>query len=400
MFNLIDKISLLGVTPCQDTREQNRITIMNLFFGFCGLVAVAFALYLESIIQQLIFVLTAIAFFSVLILHHYKYYHGALFLGVLSTGGAVAFMCAFQDYHSGFYLYFLTSPLMILSFYSMRRKAVLFSMIVYYGLLTALTYLFHIYGDQDAGISHEEDPIMFPINVIVAILLIVLLSYNFWKTNVAYAKHTELQNRILEEKNRENEKLLSELNDKVKNNLQNMRILSDADVMYNQAYSSSDLLLVYRSRIKTMDICFQMIYEDKIASNLWFRYFFENYCTFMQKTTIAHHNSTWITKHDIQEHSPIMRKRFDSIALLFNELCFQIMQPFKDETRIYNISISLVADIQPAPTVTITISIDDVDSLPVLSRITYQLSKLQRIALSSNLSSNRLLSIQLVIPCQ
>jgi mRNA-degrading endonuclease RelE of RelBE toxin-antitoxin system len=393
MFNLIDRISLLGVTPTQDARERNRITIMNLFFGFCSLVALIFIAYLDIRLQQLLFSFTAVIFLSILPLHHYGHYRTALSLGVLSTGGAVSLMSVFQPYHNGFYLYFFTTPLMILSFYSMRRKIVLFSMITFYGLLNIATYIYHTYTEVSI---YESDSLIFPINIVTTILIIVLLSYNFWRTNIAYAKHTEIQNTILEEKIVENEKLLSDLNDKVKNNLQNMSILSEADVLLGQKHSREGLLQLYRSRIKTMDICFQIVYEKHIPQNQWLMHLFESYCAFVQQT--AKSKIAFTTSFE-KQHNKIQRKRFDGIALLLNELCFQIMQPFSKDLRIYNIHIALNAESEPRNTIIVTIEIHNMDALPVLNPLIYQLAAVQRVKLSTNLSSPDLLTIKLEILC-
>ncbi len=399
MFKFIDKISLLGVYATQDPREQNRITIMNLFFGFCGFVAIVFvvasAYHSLSLLEQVIFFITGLVFLSILFLHQYHHYRVALFIGIISSGLAVATMCLLNDYENGFYCYFFATPLMILSFYSMRNKTVVAIMILYYASLIMATYYWHIktVTEHHDVIKHS---ILFPTNATISILVIILLSYNFWKSNSNYAKYIEHKNRELKEKNEENLLLMSDLHDKVKNNIQNMTILAEADNFFKRQYTIDEQRELYSLRIRTMDICHKMVYEQQLSGNQWFKFFFDEYILLHNKYVSAKSGLIINFTNKITDTNPLNRKRFDNFALLINEICFQLMQPFDSEFRIKNVEIS--SSIDENKNTSIKMVFSHFIKLPVFCLSTIQFAKTQRVEMASELSPNNVFSITLTIP--
>ncbi len=398
MFKHIDKISLLGIQEGQDPREQNRITIMNLFFGFCGFISIVFVIgsvyNSMSFLEQVIFLITGFVFLSIPYLHKAAHYRTALFIGIFTSGLAVASMCVLNDYENGFYCYFFATPLMILSFYSMRNKTVVAIMIIYYASLILATYYWHVKNVTEHDIIKHS--ILFPTNATVSVLVIILLSYNFWKSNTNYAAYIEQKNRELKAKNDENLLLMSDLHDKVKNNIQNMAILVDADNFFKRNYTPEEQRQLYYLRIRTMDICHKMVYEEKIADNEWFKFFFDEYISLNKKLFAMETKQNIDFLNNISDTNTMNRKRFDNFALLINEICFEAMQPFDTKYRIKNVVISSCIDENKKTK--ITLQFCDLAKQPLFNPSTWQFAKTQRIEMHSEYAPIHILSITLTIP--
>jgi hypothetical protein len=345
LYNLLS----IGVLPTHNDREKRRIEAINLFNILCASVSACYALffiYEDENYRSVPVLLSATFFFTIIsVLQKKQYYNHAIVLLNINCGLIATVMSFLHGWWSGFPLSFLVTPLMIAVFQDLRQNWITVWVFLYYGAMLLFTYALHFFGLEYTNSNAE---IMFPVNFLVILGLIFVLSFYLWRIYEDYSRQVEHTNNELlgrneemTQKNKSIEELVGMLHDKVKNNLQTLYLFSEMDRFAKIDVSTDMYMRLSRSRIKVMDICYQLEYEFNLPLNRWLKRFLTLYPPYLQSqhNDILQKNTlyTYDLKHTHLVFLP--RKRFETMMLLFNELCNFLVQqaatPIGEVVHIY-----------------------------------------------------------------
>jgi hypothetical protein len=260
------------------------------------------------------------------------YYTLANTLGIIATGGIVFAISVNEGLSQGFWLYYLVTPLMTLSFFANYNKKIpILSFIFYAILFVTLVYTYFYEYTNDTTISGFT-LILFA-NFLVVLVFILFFTYNFqYISNQAYA-NIAAQNEILLLKSKEIDGLVTALNDRVKNNIQVMSSLSEMDLMNNRDTSPLNYSKRHAMRLKILDVTYKMVHEHHTEKRQYYSFFLDGYATALQKTLSAY-IQTVTTAAGLCTKTPLNPKHFDGLMILYNEVLLYMLFEMKFNTPI------------------------------------------------------------------
>jgi hypothetical protein len=344
MVSLISKwyrwLANAGVTADSDMRTTLRMRTLNGVYVFCACFSLLYAfvalLQLHFLAMFFSMIMAGLCL-SVPFLHHYQQPRAVIIIHLLVSGVGLLMCSILLGFYSGFPLMLLCSPLSVLVFFGVSNsRAAAAALTFYMSLFTIASILNNSKLDRQ-DLPHPE--FFFLVNAILTAVISLMLARHFAQANDAYANELKEKNELMAHKNKEilqtnetllqsNEKikgLVTELNDKVKNNLQVMTVFAQID-SFEKPTNDLDLWIkLSASRLRVLDISYQMMFAQNTPSEEWLPVFLTKYFVFINKNYIPRTNtaSTFAVLQNMDLH--LSSKQFDALMLLFNELYFQIV---------------------------------------------------------------------------
>ncbi|MEY4925639.1 MAG: hypothetical protein RI894_75 [Bacteroidota bacterium] len=345
------RITQAGFREGQEPIFQRRLSMLNLIYlniMMMTLIFMGVSIYMQQGILNYLMCLSCTAMAGGIILfNHYQYYRTSIALHFLLSGLPMLFFTAFFGIENGFYLYILAFPASMVTFIDMDDKKAIAITSTYYFLLLLAIFILTELRFTDIVYYPKNNYILF-INIIFTLIVIFILVYNFYRTNTSYQKEIEQKNQdlqvgkdeieakniILTQKNAEIEGLVSELNDKVKNNLQIISFFTDFDSLNPPTRDIVALLLLQKSRIKVLNISYQLIFEDNITDCNWFAIFLTRYYSFIKANYTKKVASFSVSDIALMKNPLISKKRFEALMLLVNEWNFRALDKLVETAEI------------------------------------------------------------------
>ncbi len=306
------------------------------------------SLYLEQgLLNWSMSLICAIMAVGVIVFNNYQYYRIAVVMHFLLSGLPMLIFSLFFGLENGFFLYILAFPASMATFIDMENKqSILLTSTYYLLLLIIVCGLFHF--NLDNILHFTKSSYVLYINITFTLIVIFILVYNFYLTNTAYQKEIEQKNEdlqtskneieatniILTHKNKEIEELVSELNDKVKNNLQIISFFTDFDSLNPPTNDIIALLLLQKSRIKVLNLSYQLIFEDHISDDSWFSVFLKRYYSFIQVNYAKKIPNFTVSSITITKKPLISKKRFEALMLILNEWNFRVLDRLPESSEV------------------------------------------------------------------
>jgi hypothetical protein len=313
---------------------------MNTLYAYVALMVFIFVII--TLLVKSSSVTLAASFISMLMAsvliygNHRQYYRTALWLHFILSGSPALIFSYLMGFEAGFYLYILVTPISILLFVDTKQKKDVYGACVYYSMMFVIALLLHFKG-YEMNVSTLPPIYLLIINFVFTAIFITVLALTFVRLNEAYFDALKANNIVLEaqrneieaantnliEKNEEISGLVSVLNDKVKNNLQIIAFFTELDLLHLPTNNANDLLLLQKSRVKILDICYALIFEQQLSSDAWFTVAITKYYDFFKKhyAKKIHKNANFDLI--IPENTPaINRKKFEMMLLMLNEWHF------------------------------------------------------------------------------
>jgi hypothetical protein len=360
------KICHAGVQDTHDARYRIRLVSMNTLYACVVIMVVLYSittLVKYDIIPFLACIISLILTVGLLYANYIRQYRIATWLHFLLSGMSAFVFSVLLGFNSGFYMYLLVTPISILLFVDRANKVDFYAAIAYYISIFFTALILHEKG-LELLIPAIPTIYLIIINFFFTAIFILVLTLTFVKINELYFNEiTEANavlstqrdeiaetNTILTQKNQEVNRLVRVLNDKVKNNLQIIGLFNDLDTLNPPTHNIGNLLLLQKSRVKVLDICYAMAFEDKTESSKWFSAFFERYYTFF-KTNYTK-NIAFDTTFDliIPETTPnINRKRFEMLLLIINEWHFSLFDTLSQVSTLQMSTILLLTQNEEQP---------------------------------------------------
>ena len=325
---------------------------MNVLYAYVTAMVFLFILITLAVNYTAITFGTCIAFMflatCVIYANHTQHYRRALWLHFFLSGSPALIFSIFFGFDAGFYLYVLAAPISILLFVDIRNKRDLYGASVYYVLifLAAAAARFFGYEMKFAAIPSIY---LLIINFAFTAIFICVLGLTFVRLNESFFDSLKASNLVLAEqrneiaeanahlveKNEEISDLAGVLNDKVKNNLQIIALFTELDMLNLPTKDVNNLLLLQKSRVKVLDLCYALIFEQKALPETWFDVVVTNYYGFLKQ-----HYALQISENAnfdliIPTNTPaINRKKFEMVLLMLNEWHFSWIALLNKPTEI------------------------------------------------------------------
>jgi len=276
----------IGVDKKNTSEFNDRLRIMNIFVWICILFCTPyyflmgyFGYYNLSFLFAIVQMLFAFSFVS----STYGYYNTAKIIIILSTNYSILMLTFSFGYSSGFYLYYFSSPLVIFSlFHYKQTRFIVFGHFLY---LTSLLFseFMRAYGVLPLlAIDESLKNSVYILNVFLALFFIISLALSFSMyhsltyrlladRNIELEQNKNMLEKVLKEKNI----LLSETHHRVKNNLAVISGLFDLQLMFNDDPKLASVMNNSKTRIKSMSLVHESLYEQQDLSSIEFRKYIE-----------------------------------------------------------------------------------------------------------------------------
>jgi hypothetical protein len=396
-----------GVRSHHTDRERRRIEAINLFNILCASIGALYALFflwqgadIRSV-PGLIF--AVLSFTLISFLQHRQHHNIAIILLNINCGLAATLMTYIHGWWSGFPLCFLVTPLMIAVFQDLKRNWVTFGVGFYYFTMICFSYALHYFGYEMVCTNAE---VIFPINFVAVLLLILALSFYLWRIYDDYSQQVDNTNAALIQKNEELEfknqdiqGLVGMLHDKVKNNLQTLYLFGEMDRFAKLDIPTDLYMRLSRSRIKVIDICYQLEYELEMPPKRWLKRFLRQYPKYLEQHFGDFLLPGTVFSADLKDthYLRLSRKRFETTMLLFNELCNFIIHQANEKIG-ENIHIQTVKCDKNEDEFVLGFSIKNYPHKPMFNPFFMRFLKEQKVKLHTVYDENsRFLSINMIL---
>ena len=285
---------------------------------------------------------------GVIYANHTQHYRRALWLHFFLSGSPSLIFSIFFGFDAGFYLYILAAPISVLLFVDMRNKRDLYGASVYYVLVFLAAIAVHFF-EYEMNLANISSIYLLIINFIFTAIFICVLGLTFVRLNESFFDSLKASNLVLAEqrneiaavnthlvgKNEEISDLVGVLNDKVKNNLQIIALFTELDMLNLPTTNANNLLLLQKSRVKVLDLCYALIFEQKAAPDTWFDVVVTNYYDFFRQHYALQIGENANFDLIIPTNAPtINRKKFEMVLLMLNEWHFSWVALLQKPTEI------------------------------------------------------------------
>ena len=282
----IQRCISIGVNDGNSAEFNDRLRIMNIFVWICILFCTPYYFlmgYFGYYNLSLLFVIVQMLFAFSFVSSQYGYYNSAKIIIILSTNYSVLMLSFSFGYSAGFYLYYFSAPLVVFSLFHFKQiKFIVFGHLLYFSSLF-ISEIAREYGVLSLlPINESLSNSIYILNIFLALFFIIALAFSFSKyhsmtyrlladRNSELEKNKTILEKVLKEKNI----LLSETHHRVKNNLAVISGLFDLQLMFNDDPKLSSVMNNSKTRIKSMSLVHESLYEQQDLSKIEFRQYIE-----------------------------------------------------------------------------------------------------------------------------
>ena len=259
---------------------------------------------------------------------------------LLSTNAAILYFSVLTGYRAGMHLYLFAAPLICMLLYGMHApKKVSLACALY---LTAFVAAFSVHkfsGAEPLPLAAHTLALVYAFNFAFSLLLCFTLLIYFSGHHAEHVQELEQANRLLAEKHeqlqeeisgrthaqhavseaiKDRDKLLQEVHHRVKNNLAVISGLVELQNFYTRDEKASAILQQSRSRIKSIAVLHEKLYESKSLERIDMKSYVDELLYFI-RLTFANQNKEIVIETDI----PVLELGMAAalpFSLLLNEL--------------------------------------------------------------------------------
>jgi two-component sensor histidine kinase len=282
----IQRCISIGVNDGNTAEFNDRLRIMNIFVWICILFCTPYYLlmgYFGYYNLSLLFVIVQTLFAFSFVSCQYGYYNSAKIIIILSTNYSILMLTFSFGYSAGFYLYYFSAPLIVFSLFHFKQtKFLAFGHLLYFSSLFISEFAREKGVLPLLPVDESLSNSVYLLNVFLALFFIIALAFSFSKYHsITYRlladRNVELENNktILEKVLKEKNILLSETHHRVKNNLAVISGLFDLQLMFNDDPKLSSVMNNSKTRIKSMSLVHESLYEQQDLSKIEFREYIE-----------------------------------------------------------------------------------------------------------------------------
>ena len=289
MKRLINFVIQLGTSDNNTLGFNNNLRLLNILTLTCVLFIPPYVIsmfLLEEWLIAFIFVGTLIVFSSSLWLCHIGKYRLSKFLILTSTNYVVLFLSISTGHEAGFYLYYMTSPLIIFSvFEHSETKKIIAYILFHFSSYVIVEYLYSI--EYPVMIVLEDSIIqsLYLLNAFLSILFLFILAFSFSKFHQKVSKMYAESNKKLTESQvnlqslvDEKNVLLAELHHRVKNNLAVISSLFKLQIAETDNAEVIDILNKNKARVMSMSLVHNSLYLQNDTAKISFKKYLHALC--------------------------------------------------------------------------------------------------------------------------
>lgn len=273
--SFIQKLISIGVRETLSEEESSKLKLVNTFIWLSSLFCTPY--YIGMIILgqfQLasIFIISQILFLLSLAANKNGYFNTAKILIIITTNYVVLTLNFVFGRESGFLEYYYAAPLVIFILFHYRQTFLVILGLSFYVSSYIIGQIFHFIGTKALlDIDSTVAAWIHTSNIIGTFLFLILLSLGFAKEHYHSFKRLNNQRLYLEKLLGENKTLLSETHHRVKNNMAVISGLLDLQIMYNDHPELAALLNSSKSRIKSMSLVHESLYNQEDVGQIDFK---------------------------------------------------------------------------------------------------------------------------------
>lgn len=221
--NITNRLLEIGADKSHGQVAVDRIRILNGFASVCvffGFIAGIIIFLMGEAMVALMIAITISMMGSILILNYKGFTTGAKIMYVFTSNILTFLLSIFIGYDSGFQLYYLICPLVILIIFGIDQiKTVLLCTSSYLVSFLLIELLHYLAIDPVISISADKAALFFSMNSITAILLMLILVYGFITMYRGVMVELKDKNTNLGKLIKEKDVLITEVHHRVNNNL-------------------------------------------------------------------------------------------------------------------------------------------------------------------------------------
>lgn len=265
----------IGARDSHSLEEVSKLKLVNIFIWLCILFCTPYyigLIYSGHFELASIFIISQILYFICLVANDHGYFNTSKILIIISTNYAVLTMNFAFGRDAGFLFYYFAAPLVIFTLFHYRQSFYVSFGLFFYISSFIIGEIVHALGEEALlDIDHKVQTWIHSANIFGAFSFLILLAFGFAKEHyLSYRKLTDHRND-LEKLVREKNTLLSETHHRVKNNMAVISGLLELQLMYNNNPEIVQLLNSSKSRIKSMSLVHESLYNQKDVGQINFK---------------------------------------------------------------------------------------------------------------------------------
>ena len=289
MKRLVNFVIQLGTSDNNTLEFNNTLRLLNILTFSCVLFIMPFIIsmfLLDEWLIAFIFVGTLIMFSASLWLCHIGKYRLSKFLIFTSTNYVVLFLSISTGHDAGFYLYYMTSPLILFSvFEHSETKKIIAYVLFHFSSYVIVEYLYSI--EYPVMIVLEDSILrsLYLLNAFLSILFLFILAFNYSKfhqkvsqMDAASNKKLSVSQLKLEALIIEKNVLLAELHHRVKNNMAVLSGLFNLQISQTENAEAIDILKKNKARVMSMSLIHNSLYLQNNTSKISFNKYLRALC--------------------------------------------------------------------------------------------------------------------------
>ena len=277
----------IGVNSENPTQFNDRLRTLNIFIWLCMLFLIPYYTWLLVIGHYnlaMSFILIQILYSASLVSNRNGYYNTSKLLILVTTNYAILILNFSFGHESGFHLYYFAAPLVIFTLFLFKQKIQIVLGLLLYLSSYAISEIFHNYGIQPLlKLEPSVSQVIYYQNIVLAFVFLIILALGFSKFHFRTYRELNEKNKELKTKQleleilvKEKNTLLSETHHRVKNNLAVISGLFDLQMMFNDNPELAGILVNSKTRIKSMSLVHESLYQQQNLAQIDFKSYIEN----------------------------------------------------------------------------------------------------------------------------
>ena len=270
-----------GLSKSQSQGEADRLRILNGTSFLCvilGLIAGIIIVLQGAFFVASMVALTISMMGSVLIFNAFKRHHGAKMVYVLTSNLATLTLSVLIGHGSGFQLYYLISPLIVLIIFSMDQfKMVMFCLLSYLLSFLLIEYYHFLNFQPLFEVSSLMLETFFVMNSIVGIIIAMSLVIGYSVLHRRATIELNKKSTDLESSLKAKKVLLAEIHHRVNNNLSVIAGLINMQSNQSKSNEARGALNLASNRISAMGMVHNLLYSDGNVDDIKLECFVETF---------------------------------------------------------------------------------------------------------------------------
>jgi two-component sensor histidine kinase len=265
----------IGVRDTLSDEDISKLKLVNLFIWLSSIFCTPYyigLIYNNQIQLGSIFIIAQLLYFLSFAANHHGYYNTSKILIILTTNYAVLTMNFAFGREGGFLFYYFAAPLVVFTLFHYKQTLYIAIGLLFYSSSYIIGEVAHRNGIQPLlNFNEGIQGWIYLANIFGAYSFLIFLGIGFAKEHYHSYKKLNDQRNELEKLLREKNTLLSETHHRVKNNMAVISGLLDLQMIYNDIPELTQLLNSSKSRIKSMSLVHESLYNQNDVGQIDFK---------------------------------------------------------------------------------------------------------------------------------